>query len=240
MQTFFHYLSWFYVLSGLFFAALVLGDIWSGRRQRMPVMNAVWPLTALWAGWVGLYWYFAFGRAPLPGGKEPARPMADMDMNMQKAAPANPSARQITLATLHCGAGCALADIIGEWFTFMVPLYLAGSMLAGQWTLDYLLALVFGLLFQFAALRAMRRIPAGKALGRAFKIDFLSLTAWQIGMYAFMAWVMFCVLDGQMFAKTTWEFWFVMQLSMGAGFLLSYPVNRRLIRKGIKPVMEGR
>lgn len=232
-------MSWFYVLSGLFFAALTLADVfWGGRSQRMPVMNWVWPLTVLWAGWLGLYWYFAFGRAPAAGGAKTARTAPNMDMNMQAAPPFRPTARQITLGTLHCGAGCTLADILGEWFTFFVPLYIAGSFLAGQWMLDYALALVFGLFFQFFALRAMRRVKAGKAFAQAFKIDFLSLTAWQIGMYAFMAFVMFCVLRGHMYSKTTWEFWFIMQLAMGAGFLASYPVNKRLMQKGVKPVMD--
>lgn len=233
MQTFFHYLSWFYVLSGLAFAAMILGDIWSGRRQRMPIMNAVWPLSALWAGWLGLYWYVSFGRPKRMCSALDAKPTKNIHESMTRGVqtpPQRPSARQITLATLHCGAGCTLADILGEWFTFFVPLYLAGTLLAGQWVLDYALALIFGLFFQFAALRAMRRIRAGKAWARAFKIDFLSLTAWQAGMYGFMAWVMFCPLDGHMYAKTTWEFWFIMQMAMGAGFLVSYPVNRWLLR----------
>ena len=79
-------------------------------------------------------------------------------------------------------AGCTLADIVGEWFLFFVPVAIGGSILAGTWVVDYLLALAFGIGFQYAAIRGMERtLPRGEAIRRAAKADILSLTAWQAG-----------------------------------------------------------
>ena len=95
-----------------------------------------------------------------------------------------PRWQSVVLSTLHCGAGCTLADIVGEWFLFFVPVAIGGSILAGTWVVDYLLALAFGIGFQYAAIRGMERtLPRGEAIRRAAKADILSLTAWQAGMY---------------------------------------------------------
>ena len=145
--------------------------------------------------------------------------------------------QQVTLSTLHCGAGCTLADLIGEWFVFVVPVTIAGSLIAGQWVLDYLLALLIGVGFQYAAIRGMRQLSKGRAAARALRVDFLSLTAWQVGMYAWMAVVLFVFFPGNALPKTHWGFWFMMQVAMGFGFLTAYPVNRWLVKKGIKQAM---
>lgn len=53
------------VLSGLLSAAVVAFDL-RRRPQPMRIMNAVWILTPLWSGAVGLAAYFSFGRAAKP------------------------------------------------------------------------------------------------------------------------------------------------------------------------------
>lgn len=102
--------------------------------------------------------------------------------------------QRTVLSTLHCGAGCTLADLIGECFAWLVPVSLGGSLLAGSWVLDYALAMVIGIGFQYAAIREMEPVGVREALGRAAKADALSLTAWQIGMYGWMALVHFAFL----------------------------------------------
>lgn len=271
------------VLSGILAAIIILLDL-RHRTQPMRIMNAVWPLTGLWAGLVGLAAYFAFGRAarnavrtapvkpaaPHPSPETENRPVqADpgrthdphdphdpaeaplpmpsmqgmrMQMQMQTGAEmpgmaSRPRWQSVVLSTLHCGAGCTLADLVGEWLLFFVPVAIAGSLLAGAWVTDYLLALVFGIGFQYAAIRGMERVPRGEAVIRAAKADFLSLTAWQVGMYSWMAIAIFALGDGVPVSRTSWWFWFMMQIGMGCGFLLSLPVNVWLIRKGIKKGM---
>ena len=103
--------------------------------------------------------------------------------------------------------------------------------------LDYALALVIGIGFQYAAIREMEPVGVREALGRAAKADALSLTAWQIGMYGWMALVHFAFFADHPLPRTSWTFWFMMQIAMGWGFAFSYPVNAWLIRHGIKKGM---
>lgn len=70
---------------------------------------------------------------------------------------------------------------------------------------------------------------------RAFKVDVLSLTAWQVGMYAWMAVCMFVL--GLPLSPASPVFWFMMQVSMLCGFMTSYPMNWALIRTGVKTAM---
>jgi hypothetical protein len=70
----------------------------------------------------------------------------------------------------------------------------------------------------------------------ALKADTLSLTSWQIGMYGWMALIIFVII-GHEIEKTNPVFWFMMQIAMLAGFFTSYPVNWWLLRKGIKEKM---
>lgn len=172
--------------------------------------------------------------AGLAGHASASRP-ANETMGM--AMPHRPRWQSVVLSTLHCGAGCTLADLIGEWALFLFPVAVAGSRLAGSWTIDYVLALILGVWFQYAAIRSMRRISRRKALLDALKADFLSLTAWQVGMYAWMAFVLFVLRDGAMLPRTSWSFWFMMQLAMYCGFLFSLPMNVLLIDKHIKHAM---
>ena len=163
--------------------------------------------------------------------------MDRMDGMPDQAMPRRPHWQSVVLSTLHCGAGCTLADLIGEWALFLFPVAIAGSYLAGSWVIDYALALALGVYFQYAAIRSMRRISRRRAVVNALKADVLSLTAWQAGMYAWMALVIFGLRRGAMFPRTSWPFWFMMQAAMYCGFLLSLPVNVLLIRKHIKHAM---
>ena len=112
---------------------------------------------------------------------------------------------------------------------------LAGSMVFGEWTLDYILALAAGVTFQYAALSPMLGRTGLPVWWRALKVDFWSLSAWQVGMYGWMALVIF-VWFGRI-EPSRIEFCFLMQLAMACGFCTSYPMNWLLIRLGIKTAM---
>ena len=167
------------------------------------------------------------------------RGMEGMDgMSDMPGMKGRPRWQSVVLSTLHCGAGCTLADIVGEWFLFFVPVAIGGSILAGTWVVDYLLALAFGIGFQYAAIRGMERtLPRGEAIRRAAKADILSLTAWQAGMYGWMAVAIFALNGGEAMPRTSFVFWFTMQIAMACGFLVALPVNILLIRAGIKKGM---
>ncbi|TSJ44502.1 DUF4396 domain-containing protein [Mucilaginibacter corticis] len=196
-------------------SALIIGlDILSGHRQPMMVMNFVYPLSALYAGPLAVWFYYQIGRKP---GKKPFW-------------------QSVAIGALHCGSGCTVGDVMAEGFLLMLPVTIFGSKLAGTWTIDFVFAFVIGIIFQYYAIKPMRKIAAKDALVAALKADTLSLTCWQIGMYGWMA-VCFFVIFGHRIPVTKPLFWFMMQIAMLFGFLTAYPVNWWLIKKGIKEAM---
>jgi len=56
---------------------------------------------------------------------------------------------------------------------------------------------------------------SGQSLVQALKADTLSLIAWQVGMYGWMALMRF-VIFGKELPKTDPSFWFLMQIGMAA------------------------
>ncbi len=147
--------------------------------------------------------------------------------------------QKVVAGTLHCGSGCTLADLIGTAVFYFLPFAIFGSLTAGEWTLDYIIALLLGVTCQYAALAPMASMVSSIKPGfglwvRALKIDFFSLTSWQIGMYIWMGIVI--ALYGRI-SPSRAEFWFMMQVAMFAGFIIAYPVNWLLIKKGVKKTM---
>ena len=67
---------------------------------------------------------------------------------------------------------------------------LFGSMLWAEYTIDFVAAWALGIVFQYFAIQPMRHLPVGQALVAAIKADTLSIVAFQIGMYAWMALVL--------------------------------------------------
>lgn len=198
--------------------------------QPMKIMNIVWPLTVLWSGVLGFWAFFAFGRS-----KE--HDMENMGGSMKNMPETSNFAEKVALSTFHCGAGCTLADIIGESLgrSFLPLSGLSG--IIWMWALDYILALIIGAYFQYAAIRPMlSKETSGDVFIKALKIDFWSLTFWQIGMY-FSSYLFLFVFFQQQISHLSLSFWFVMQIAMCAGFLFAYPINWFLIRKGVKPAM---
>ena len=209
----------FLVCSGIGIAVHIAIDL-THRPQSMKIMNAVWILSALWGSYLALWAYNKFGRSsPMKAeddgmkmdmsGMKDMSDMKGMDMSgmkdnmemdmamqgeMSMQGMQRPYWQSVALSALHCGAGCTLADIIGEWFTNYVPVTVAGSQLFGNWVLDFILALMIGVYFQFYAIREMEKISVGNALARAFKADFFSLLSWQVGIVWLDGDCLFCIV----------------------------------------------
>ena len=226
-------LSLFFVCSGIVIAVIIGSDL-RRNKQSMKIMNAVWVLTGLWASYLGLWAYYKFGREKMMKAEDKDMKM-DMSMDGMNMGTPLPKWQSIALSALHCGAGCTLADIIGEGITFHIPVSIGGSMLVGNWVLDFVLALIIGIYFQFYAIREMEKVSVGEGLTRAFRADFFSLLSWQVGMYGWMAIVYFVLFKD--LVKDSWTFWFMMQIAMLFGFICAYPMNALLIRMGIKKGM---
>ncbi|HWE77819.1 MAG TPA: DUF4396 domain-containing protein [Pseudolabrys sp.] len=240
---------WLHILSiaalflGIFCALLVAIDV-TRHHQQMSIMNIVWPVTALFGGPAALWGYFKYGRLA-------THEMAKPAMEKNEPPPSKrltPFPAMVGKGTCHCGSGCTLGDICAEWLAFAFPgiavwlgwqSIFADKMFA-VWILDYVLAFLFGIVFQYMTIVPMRGLKFGEGVIAAVKADTLSLTAWQIGMYGFMAlaqFYFFRTLIGVKLEVNSAEFWFMMQIAMWCGFVTSYPVNWWLIRSGLKEKM---
>jgi len=209
--------------SGAICALVILADILAGRRQHMWIMNMVWPITTLYSGPIGLWFYLRAGRTSRHHEHSTAeQPSTDW--------------KRVALAATHCGSGCTLGDLIVEGSLAFFPLTLFGREIFAAWALDFIAALFFGIVFQYFTIVPMRHLSPMQGIISAFKADILSLTVWQVGMYGWMALTTF-VLFGHELEKSGPTFWFMMQIAMLAGFLTSLPVNWWLIRTGIKHPM---
>ncbi|MGH7582951.1 MAG: DUF4396 domain-containing protein [Gemmatimonadales bacterium] len=199
-------------------AVIIVTDIAAGHRQRMWIMNVVWPVTALYAGPLALWMYRAWARHG--GGSADRRPFW----------------QTVSIATTHCGAGCSLGDLIAEWGLLLVPFTLFGRPIFAAWLADFVLAFGLGIAFQYFTIVPMRHLATGAGIRAAIRADAFSLTAWQVGMYGWMALVTFVVV-GRELPATSPVFWWMMQVGMVAGFLTSFPVNWWLVRSGRKEAM---
>ena len=197
----------------------------------MWIMNLVWPITALYSGPLGLYVYFKIGRLSTLQALQEAKSLQEMPPNMKK-----PFWQKTMVGATHCGSGCTLGDILAEWILFYSPLVIFGKPIFGGWILDYVFAFIFGIAFQYFTIKPMKGLSAKDGIIQALKADFFSLSAWQIGMYGWMAIAVFAIFDFEI-PKTSPVFWFLMQIAMLFGFLTSYPVNWWLIKKKIKESM---
>ena len=203
----------------------------AGHWQQMWIMNVVWILTPLYSGLAGLWAYYKIGRL---GTKK--KMMAAKQAGTEPPSQQKPFWQMVLVGALHCGSGCTLGDILVEAFVYFVPLVLFGRAIFGGWVLDFVVAFLFGIVFQYFAIKPMRDLSPGEGLKAALKADTLSLASWQIGMYGWMAIATFAIFGHELKADTP-LFWFMMQLAMVAGFLTAYPVNWWLLKAGIKEQM---
>jgi len=219
------------LVAGLLSSLIIVIDILAGHKQHMWVMNIVWPMTALYSGPLGVWVYYRLGRLSTKRKARQAKELGQQPLSKRK-----PFWQSVLIGATHCGSGCSLGDIFAEWLIYLVPLTLFGRRVFAAWTIDYVLAFLFGIAFQYFTIKPMRSLSVKEALISAVKADALSLTAWQVGMYGWMALIIFVVFK-QEIPKTEPLFWFMMQIAMLAGFFTSYPVNWWLLKKGIKEAM---
>ncbi len=198
-------------LAGLVVAA----DIFVlGHRQKMTVMEIVWPITVLYFGPIGLIFYFWISRTP-----PPERSMWQYCFG----------------GSSHCGAGCMVGDVIGDWLVYAAAFTLFGSELLGRYLVTFVLAFLFGIGFQYFSIAPMRGLGLREGLVEAVKVDALSITAYQVGMFGVMAVVSLALFPD--LHTTDPAYWFLMQIAMVVGFATTFPVNWWLIRRRTKEKM---
>ncbi len=221
-------MGWFSLGIAFASALVILFDVFvRGYRQKMAIMDLVYPITALYWGPVALWFYYRHGRRQ-------SRPV------IERRGPADPNRtpRWVVLskAVSHCGGGCTLGDIAGEWLVATLGLTIAGESLLVDFPMDFGWAWTLGIVFQYFTIVPMRDIGKLAGVWAAIKADTLSILSFQAGLFGGMA-----IYQKLIFApglpKDTATYWMMMQLAMILGFFTALPVNAWLIRKGLKERM---
>ncbi|QHE50817.1 DUF4396 domain-containing protein [Pontibacillus sp. HMF3514] len=216
-----HIIAWIALAIGLLSSLIILIDV-IRHPQMMKIMNVVWPINGWFMGPVALWTYFKWGRIKAK----------DLDIEDNRDRPA-----KTFVSTTHCSAGCTLGDAIGVPIVFFAGMTILGSKLLAHYTIEFIAAYAFGLLFQVLAIYPMNK---DKGLFGAFKsavkADTWSLIAFEIGMFGWMAIVHFIIFTHPPKPDEI-TYWFMMQIAMILGFITSYPANWWLVKKGIKDAM---
>lgn len=214
-------ISWMFLGIGLLSSLIIVMDVFK-HPQKMKIMNVVWPINGWFLGPIALWTYFKWGRVK-------AKDIVKEDKRGQAA--------KVFVSTSHCSAGCSFGDAVGVPIVAVTGLTVAGSTLFAHYTVEFILAYLFGIIFQFYAIYSMNK-ENGKwsAFKQAVKADSLSLIAFEVGMFGWMA-IVHYLLFTEPPKPTEPVYWFMMQIAMILGFLTSYPANLFLIRKELKEAM---
>jgi hypothetical protein len=237
---------WLHIVATAMLATAIVTAIliaFDERRhpQKMWIMDVVRPVTALYGTVFATAAYLAYGRRNSHGANSHGASSHGADGG-------TPFAVSVGKATAHCGSGCTIGDLLAEWLAYFLPgiaiafgwKSIFAEKIFSVWIIDFILAFSFGIVFQYYTIVPMRKLSPGQGIVAAFKADALSLTAWQVGMYGFMAFAQFYLFRrvlGVPLEVNSVEFWLMMQIAMIFGFITSYPVNWFLVRAGIKEEM---
>lgn len=224
-------LAWISLLLALLCAAVITFNEIT-HPQKMWIMHLVWPLTALYGSLAALWGYFPIGRAMAKD-----RTQHNHAHAAEQAASSAATWRQIAVSASHCGAGCMLADILGENLVFAEKWRLAGQTLYADYAVTLGLAWLFGVAFQYFSIKPMKNLSPSQALIASIKADTLSIVFFQIGMYGWMAITYFLLFPHPHLEPDSPVFWFMMQIGMVLGYLTACPVNAWLLRLGLKEKM---
>ncbi len=97
--------------------------------------------------------------------------------------PKYPEPVSVAIGVSRSGAGCTLGDIIGAWIVFAAAFKLLGLALPAEYIADFTL----GIAFQYLAIAPMRDLGPKDGIIAALKADTLLLTAFEIGLFGWMA-----------------------------------------------------
>ena len=232
-------MNFVFPITALYFGPFALALYWRWGRAAaqtttpMSMSRAV-PGTAVASAGAGMQMHGAEHAHNMPGAGGPG--------GSDEPAPPGERARPwwVTMAieVSHCGSGCALGDVISEFAIFWAALTIAGLTLGAEYVGDYILALAFGIIFQYFAIAPMRGLGLKDGLIAAAKADFISLTAFELGLFGWMAVMAFVLFPApHQLMPSSAAFWLLMQVGMIIGYFTSWPANVWLVKRGIKVPM---
>ncbi len=131
--------------------------------------------------------------------------------HMHMIDPNRPTWATVLIGVSHCGAGCVLGDLVGEWLVYGTGVSINGQMLWPALLIDYAFALLFGIVFQYCSIAPMSGEYGLKTLVRAAKADILSLTAFELGLFGWMVAYQVGIWHYQL-QTNSWVYWWQMQV----------------------------
>ena len=229
-------LAWLSLATCFCCALFIIVDMLRGNHQKMWIMHLVWPMTALYFGPFAVWSYQRTRPVSLAMGREPDNASSEEMKEME------PTREQVATAVFHCGAGCTLGDVLGEAGLFAIGggalSFIAGSEFATKLVVDFILAYILGVFFQYFTIVPMRGLPFGKGVLAAMRADTVSIAAFEVGMFAWMAITRFVLFpEPHRIYPNMAVYWLMMQIAMVVGWATSYPANVWLLRKGWKEKM---
>lgn len=251
-------IAWTTIILAIIQTIIITIDISRHPQHTMPIMNIVWPLTGLYFPIIGIWAYYRLGREHTSpqqhsphhhGPHHKTAPHHHIQHTEASHAthhhtssvhhhghPQKPFWQSVFVSTTHCSSGCSLGDMIGAPLVFYTGIIIADSMLLTNYIVEFILAYLLGILFQYYGMGFQKHQYPGQAIKDALKADTWSLICFEIGMFGWMA-LTHLVFFPQMISVASPVFWFMMQIAMMIGFATSYPANWILVKKGIKHAM---
>ena len=129
-----------------------------------------------------------------------------------------------------------MAITIAESLAPKLTLNFAGEF-GSKLILDFASAYILGVVFQYFTIAPMRGLSLGKGIAAAVRADTISITLFEVGMFAWMAIAYYLLFPLPHLKPDMAVFCFMMQIAMIAGFFTALPANSRRIRKAWKEKM---
>lgn len=231
-------ISWIAIALGVLTSFAIALDCYE-RPQQMSIMNATWPITGLYLPIVGWWVYRTMGRPDSisrhrhtghdAGGNE----SRDHDGGRSHHHASKPKWQSVFVGVTHCGGGCTLGDCVATAIVSALGFTVLGSSLLGHFVGEFIGAYLFGIAFQLLPILEMGEHSLAKAFVNAIKADTLSLVAFEVGMFGWIA-IAFLLILPNIPSVGSPSHWFMMQIAMNMGFATAYPANWWLVNRGIK------
>ena len=166
-------------------------------------------------------------QTPMGDSKDNMHSMSHMGGRMHMIDPNRPTWATVLIGVSHCGAGCVLGDLVGEWLVYGTGVSINGQTLWPALLIDYAFALLFGIIFQYCSIAPMSGQYGLKTLVRAAKADILSLTAFELGLFGWMVAYQVGIWKYQL-QTNTFVYWWQMQVcgSFFDGFQTWLPLSK--------------
>lgn len=237
-------ISWIFIILGLLTALGIALDI-RRRPQQMSIMNVTWPITGLYFPVIGWWMYSVMGRPDgrpkYRHGEQGGRDSSRHERNGRGSGHGHhhapkPKWQSVFVGVTHCGGGCTLGDCLAAPVVAASGFTVFASPLLGHFVGEFIGAYLFGIAFQLLPMLEMGETRIARAFVRAIQADTLSLVAFEVGMFGWIA-VAFLLLLPKIPSVASPVHWFMMQIAMVIGFATAYPANWWLINRGIKQGM---